>query len=97
MAEASAEYKEERREHHERDHITPLMFVQSRCDKLPELIEDRRTGEKQSSDKGDLELSEERLGQAGANQRRRARGHLLQRLGEKSEEVLGKSVSRDEG
>src|SRR6266540_6628656 len=97
MAEASTEHEEEGGEHHERDHIAPLMLIQSRRDKLPDLVEDGRTGEKQSDDKGDLELSEECFSQAGANQRRRARLHLLQGLGEKSEEIFGKSVSRDEG
>src|SRR6266849_3997334 len=97
MAKPRAEHKEEGGEQHERDHIAPLVFVQSRRDKLPDLIEDGRTSQEQRGDEGDFELSEERFGQAQADQRRRTWCDLLQRLGEKSEEIIGKSVSRDEG
>ena len=68
VAEGGADDEEDGGEEDERPRVALFLVVQTRSDEHPRLIEQHRAGEEDRGDEGDLQLGEERLGDAGADE-----------------------------
>src|SRR5262249_58582723 len=96
VAERSPGDEEERRGKRERQRDPALPLVEAGRDELPRLVEDRRAGEEDAGDRRHLELREEGVGDAGADDERLLRPDGLQRPDEQGHQRLGESVAGGE-